>query len=193
MKTIYSKSNILLALIILFVFVFATIKILQLKKEKITVTNTTHSLNYINCIFVEDNVNLIVTEGDSNKIYVAPNIEMFYTSGCLTIYGKGNAILNVEKNTLEMIATKNNATVKVNTNASIKFLQAYDNSSMVINLKNKTNYIEITAKDNSIIKINAPLIDSLNINADNNALIKINSRVNKIEKKLQNNAKIKTK
>ncbi len=193
MKTIYTKSNILLAATVVFIFITVTISILQIQEESTTIGITVHPMKYIGCLSAEDNVSVAVVEGDSNKIEVTPDIEMFYSSGCLTVFGSGSAILTVEKNTIEMIVAKNNATIRGEPGDSVKTIQASDNSFVHMKIKHNIPYMEISAKGNSIIKIDAPSLDSLYAEAIDRAMIKINAKVNKLNQTLKNRARIKIK
>ena len=193
MKTVYTKSNLLLTATVIFIFAVVTINIFQIRDKNSSIGITAHRLKHIACLSAEDNVTVAVVEGDSNKIEVTPGIEMFYSSGCLTVFGNGSAMLTVKKNTLEMIVAKNNATVRGEPGDSVKAIQASDNSFVHAKMRYDIPYMEIAAKGNTMVKVDAPSLDSLHVEADDRALVKINAKVNRLSQTLKNSAKIKVK
>jgi hypothetical protein len=183
MKKKIKISNILLLGVVIYVFIVTAIEILNVKNEVDNIGITKHTLNYIGCVSVEDNVELTLLQGDSNYVEVTPEIEMFYSSGCLSLYGRGSAFLTVEKNTIQELYGKNNAAIKGEPGDSLQFLQASDNSTIILQLKNTVKNLELNLLDNSTVKVFGKKINKIEATAKDYSLLKIIATVDTAETK----------
>ena len=190
MKRKIKKSNILIAAAILYIFTVATIKVFYRPFIKEDIGITTHKLSYIGCVSAEDKINLEIVQGDTNKIDVTQDIEMFYSSGCLSLYGKGTARLTVERNTIQEIYAKNNAVITGETGDSIKFIQASEHTFLGMKLPEKLNELEMHFDGDVHGKFSGGEIKKLKIEAANTAVIKIFAKVDNVYETKSGNAKV---
>ena len=178
MKRKIKKSNIILLAAVVYVFIITAFEVLNIQNDIDKIGITKHKLNYIGCISAEDNVQISLTQGDSNYVEVTPGIEMFYSSGCLSLYGKGSALLTVKRNTVQEIYGKNNAIIKGEPGKALEYIQGSDNSIIELMIPDKNlNKMELNFSDNSFVKLFTKKIEKVDATADNNAIIKIIAEV----------------
>ncbi len=183
MKT---KSNIILLTIIILIIGFNIFEVSQFKiNNNKNIGITTHKLGYITCLSIEDNVKATISEGDSNLVKVSPEIEMFYSAGCLSIRGRGIANLTLQKNTLTALSLEKIASIEGVVGDSLQYIQSSGNSYAKIK-GGVIDNLEINIKDNAKIKLNVKKIVNLTGKIRDVAVVKIYGKVD--SSKIDNSA-----